>query len=187
MLMSSKRFSTDFQPSLPPHVLSRKRRPRRPDCALECDRFRPRISGTAADTFDANRFIPDAIRDGCFLIGGGGGGGSLSPQPPALTFPADDAISGEQSSVPPRPMACAFLRARSPQRDRGFHSDRKDCSGVNLARRRHRKGRKRNVAHAAEMRAPNIAVQVPIFLKLIIFVPGRIIVPLICACGADWL
>jgi hypothetical protein len=178
VLISSNRFSTDFQPSLPPDVLSRKRRPRRPDCALECVRLRPRIS---VDTLDASRFIPDASRDGCFFITGGGGG-SPSPQPPAPPSPVDDAISGERSSVPPRPTACACVRARSLTARAPLRSRR--LVGRKFGKDDEPRERKRNVAHAAEMRAPNIAVHAPVLNYLNIFVRERI-ATIICACGGE--
>jgi hypothetical protein len=113
--ISSKRFSTDFQPSLPADVLSRKRRPRSPDCAPECVRLRPIMSGTRTDdTLDTRRRIPDAIRDGCFFIrGGGGSASSLDPPSGTSAYPDDEAISGVAEGQ--------TIRTRSPQGDSERH------------------------------------------------------------------
>jgi hypothetical protein len=122
VLISSNRFSTVFQPSLPADVLSRKRSPRKPDWAPDCVRLRPRISGTAADTLDASRRIPDAIREGCFLIDGTGGSPSPRPPVPPSAYPDDDAIPGEPISSPTQPMVPTCVCTRSPRRHRGRHS-----------------------------------------------------------------
>jgi hypothetical protein len=114
--------------------------------------LRPRISGTADDTFDASRRIPDAIRDGCFLIGGGtGGGGSPSPRPPVppSAYPADDAISGRPAnrlSSPTQPMVvrARLLTAAWPRAP--FHTQR--LVGCKFGNGKGRKG-KGNVVHAA--------------------------------------
>jgi len=178
LLISSNRFSTDFQPSLPADVLSRKRSPRKPDCAPECVRLRPRISGTADDTFDASRRIPDAIRDGCFLIGGGTGGGvSPSPRPPVppSAYPTDDAISGERnrSSSPTQPMV---VRARSLTAAwpwAPFHTQR--LVGCKFGNGKGREGKGREMWRMQrEMRAPIIAVHAPAAFELNTFVPQRI-------------
>lgn len=108
LAMSSKRRSTAFHPSLPPEVLSRKRKPRSPICALDCIRvIRPgRIpatpSGTFIDTREANCRTPDASRDGCFMSPRAkppGGGGSL-PAPAPAPAPGDWALLAPSTVMP---------------------------------------------------------------------------------------